>query len=101
MGEGFLWYQAARLVREGLSREVALGAITQTPADIIGLGDQLGSIAAGKHGNLVILSGDPLAQSTVVDLVLCEGELIYDRTTDRRLKELLSGEEGSVDGDDE
>jgi len=101
MGEGFLWYQAARLVREGLTRDLALGAITQVPADIIGLGDQLGSIAPGKHGNVVILSGDPLAQSTVVEKVLCEGALIYDRATDRRLKDLLSGQEGSVDGDEE
>ena len=95
MGEGMLWYQASRLVREGLERTVALQAITQWPADILGLGDQLGSLAAGKFGNLVILSGDPLAQSSVVEYVFIDGKQVYDRSKDRRLEELLSGEETS------
>ncbi len=91
--DGQLWYQAARCVREGVARDVALKAITQTAADAIGMGDVLGSIAPGKWGNLAILSGDPLAQATHVEKLLIEGSQVYDRATDRRLKELLSGEE--------
>jgi imidazolonepropionase-like amidohydrolase len=93
MGESFLWYQAARLVRAGLARAVALQSITQWPADLLGMGDKAGSIAAGKLGNLLVLSGDPLAQSTMVEQVVIEGQLVYERDKDRRLQELLSGEE--------
>lgn len=91
--DGQLWYQAARCVREGVARDVALKAITQNAADAIGMGDVLGSIAAGRWGNVAILSGDPLAQPTYVEKLLIEGKLVYDRANDRRLKELISGQE--------
>jgi imidazolonepropionase-like amidohydrolase len=91
--DGQLWYQAARCVREGVARDVALRSITQGAADAIGMGDVLGSIAVGKWGNVAILSGDPLAQTTFVEKLLIEGKPVYDRATDRRLKELLTGQE--------
>jgi imidazolonepropionase-like amidohydrolase len=96
--DGQLWYQAARCVREGVPREAALKAITQSAADAIGMGDVLGSITAGKWGNVAVLSGDPLAQSTVVERLFIEGKPVYDRTTDRRLKELISGEPSPTAG---
>ena len=49
--------------------------------------------AVGRLGNLVILSGDPLDQVTVVEQVVVEGRLVYDRSKDARLKELLSGKD--------
>ncbi|MBM4016136.1 MAG: hypothetical protein FJ293_14395 [Planctomycetes bacterium] len=91
--DGMLWYQAARCVREGVARDVAVKAITQSAADAIGMGGELGSLAAGKWGNVAILSGDPLDQATFVDRMLIEGRLAYERATDRRLKELTTGQE--------
>lgn len=49
-GERYLWWQAARCVREGLPRAAALAAVTTTPASILGLSERKGSIAAGKDG---------------------------------------------------
>src|SRR6202008_1073876 len=60
--DGQLWDQAAPCARDG-----ALKAGTQWAADAIGMGDSLGAIAPGRLANLLILSGDPLAQSTVVE----------------------------------
>ena len=37
----FAWYQAACLVRYGMSREDALAAVTRTPAELVGLGDEV------------------------------------------------------------
>lgn len=91
--ERFLWYQAARCVREGVAREQALRAITLWPARAIGLGDRLGSITAGKDGNLLILSGDPLSARTHVETVLLEGKVVYERAKDFRLRRLITGEE--------
>lgn len=93
MGEGFLWYQAAMLVREGLGEDVALAAVTQTAADVIGLGDLCGSIAPGKFGNVAVLSGAPLDQQSHVETTVVEGKVVYERSKDRRLKEVLSGEQ--------
>ncbi|MSR47824.1 MAG: hypothetical protein EXS13_12315 [Planctomycetes bacterium] len=91
--DGMLWYQAARCVREGIARDVALKAVTQAAADSIGMGDTLGSLAVGKWGNVAILSGDPLDQATFVDRMLIEGRLAYERANDRRLKELSTGQD--------
>lgn len=42
----------------GLSIEQASAAASATPADVLGLGDQLGSIAVGRVADLVVLSDD-------------------------------------------
>ncbi len=83
-------YQAARLVREGISRDLALRAITLYPAKMLGLGDRLGSIEVGKDAHLVVFSGDPLDFTSVVERVLINGIPAYDRTQDVRLQKLLS-----------
>ena len=43
----------------------AIVATTQTNAEIIGQQDHLGTIAAGKLADLILVSGDPLADMTV------------------------------------
>jgi imidazolonepropionase-like amidohydrolase len=85
--ERYLTYQAARCVRAGVPRGVALRAITLHPARFLGLGDELGSLEVGKRGDVVVLSGDPLDFSSWVEEVYIDGILAYDRDT--RLGELL------------
>lgn len=91
MGERYLWYQAARCVRHGVPRQVALESITLNPAEILDLGDRCGSIEVGKDANLLFLSGDPLDSMTWVLSVMIEGRIVYDRDRDIRLQELLRG----------
>lgn len=88
--ERMLTYQAARCVREGIPRDVALRAITLTPAEMLGLADRVGSIEVGKDANLVVFSGDPLDFESVVERVFIDGILAYDRAKDVRLQRLLS-----------
>lgn len=83
-------YQAARCVRAGMARDVALRAITINPAKILGLEGRLGSIEVGKDAHLVIFSGDPLEFTSVVEQVFIEGIPAYERDKDFRLKRLLS-----------
>lgn len=85
----YFWMQAARCVAGGLSRAEALKAVTLYPAQMIGLGDRLGSIEAGKEANLLLLTGDPLEAQTWVDQVLIGGQVVYKRSEDPRLKRLL------------
>jgi imidazolonepropionase-like amidohydrolase len=88
-----LWYQAAVCVGHGIERKDALDAVTRTPADILHLGDRVGSLEPGKDGNVLLLSGDPLSVSTTVQYVVLGGNLVYDRSQDVRVKHLLEGVE--------
>ena len=88
-----LWYQAARCVALGVDRQQALEAITTMPADLIGLGSDVGSLEPGHHANIVLLSGDPLSLQSTVQYVFVEGRMIYDRSQDTRLQHLLEGVE--------
>lgn len=87
--ERMLTYQAARLVRAGISADEALRAITINPARALGLEDRLGSIEPGKDAHLVVLSGDPLEFSSVVERVFIDGIPAYNRETDVRIQRLL------------
>ncbi len=60
----------------GLSREAALRAMTSDAAAILGVGDRLGTIEAGKMANLVIMNGDFASSGTVVQSVIVGGERV-------------------------
>jgi len=88
-----LWYQAARATGLGLTREQALTAVTLTPAKILGLEEHVGSLQVGRLGNVLLMSGDPLATTTWVEHVIVEGAHVYDRSKDPRNKILIEGED--------
>lgn len=92
--ERYPTYQVAQCVRNGVPRDVAFKAVTLYPAQMLGLGDQLGSLEVGKIANLVILTGDPLDFSSEVSHVYIEGIHAYDRSKDQRLQELIKLREG-------
>jgi imidazolonepropionase-like amidohydrolase len=86
-----LAYQAARCVAHGMSREDAFRAISITPAEIIGVAKRVGSLSVGMDGNVVLYSGDPFSVEGVVQHVIIEGEAVYDRATDSRMRHLEQG----------
>jgi hypothetical protein len=57
----------------GLSPDAALRALTLDAADILGLGDRMGSIAPGKIANLVVTDGDIFGEKTKVKDVFVDG----------------------------
>jgi imidazolonepropionase-like amidohydrolase len=57
----------------GLSWSDAFAAITSKPADVIGLGAEIGSLKAGRRGDVVIWDGDPLELTTGVEAVWIDG----------------------------
>ncbi|MDG1498890.1 MAG: hypothetical protein P8N31_13245 [Planctomycetota bacterium] len=88
-----LWFQAALCVGYGMDRGAALAAVTTTPADLLGLGEVVGSLEVGHAGNVLLLSGDPLDMTSWVEYTVIDGEKIYDRSKDIRNKHLLYGVE--------
>jgi imidazolonepropionase-like amidohydrolase len=71
------WARVRLAVRRGLSKDVALAALTSTPAEIFGVADRLGAIAPGRMANLVIASGDLFADEARVLTTWVDGRY-YD-----------------------
>jgi imidazolonepropionase-like amidohydrolase len=80
-------YEAAMAASYGLPPEEALRAVTLSPAQILGVADQLGSIATGKRANLVLTNGDLLQASTQVLAVFIDGRPLEPANKHTRLYE--------------
>ena len=70
---------AGEAVREGMTHDEALKAITINPAQILGVADRVGSIETGKDADMVLHDGDPLEAMTRIRLVIADGEVVFDR----------------------
>lgn len=57
----------------GLSWGEAFAAISSWPAEIMGLGNEIGSLRPGRRADIVIWDGDPLELSSNVDVMLIDG----------------------------
>ncbi len=66
-------FEAALAAANGLTFEEALAAITIDAARIIGVDDRVGSLAAGKDGDVVLYDGDPFEYTTHVCAVVVGG----------------------------
>ena len=66
-------------MREGLSEEDTFKALTINAAEILGVADRLGSIEAGKDGDLVVYDGYPLEVASKVVRVMVNGETAFER----------------------
>jgi imidazolonepropionase-like amidohydrolase len=57
----------------GVSWGEALAMITSRPAQAIGMGGEIGSLAPGRRADLVIWSGDPLEGTSAAEQVFIDG----------------------------
>lgn len=75
---------AARAIEAGLPKEEALKALTIYPAQIFGVGEQLGSIEKGKIANLIVTSGDLFAKDTKVRHVFVDGKYFLPKAPEQQ-----------------
>lgn len=85
-----LGQNAANAVAHGLPYEQALKAVTIYPAQIFGLGDQVGTIETGKLANVIVTNGDPLELTTDVKYLFIRGQLTSTDNRHKRLYEKYS-----------
>jgi imidazolonepropionase-like amidohydrolase len=80
----------------GLSWGEALASITSRPAEVLGLGGELGSLRAGRRADVVIWDGDPLELTSVPQMVMIDGvqQPLDNRQTKLRDRYLTPGEQG-------
>jgi len=86
-------FQAGSAVAHGLDPDVAIKSVTLWPAEIMGVGDQLGSLEPGKRATLFAANGNPLEPMTQItkvwidgnayDLNAVKGKALYERYRQR------------------
>lgn len=67
------------MVANGMTPTSALVAATTNAADLLGLSSEIGSIEPGKSADLIAVTGDPLADVTVlkrVEFVMARGRVV-------------------------
>jgi imidazolonepropionase-like amidohydrolase len=92
-------YEAAAAVAFGLPEEAALRSVTLTPAQILGVADQVGSLETGKRANIVVTAGHLLQPTTSVLALFIDGRPVAPESRHthlyakyrRRLDEVRSG----------
>ncbi len=78
--------QAAMGVRYGMD-DSGMGSVrglTIVPAIVAGIDDRLGSLEAGKHADILVVTGHPADPRTSVERVYIEGEVVYDAEQEAR-----------------
>ncbi len=93
--------EAAMAAANGLGHAAALRAVTLTPAKLLGIDRDYGSVEPGKAADLVLYDGDPFEHATHVTHTLIGGRVVYDRADylrlpfERRMLPLLGGGPGA------
>ena len=76
-----LFFRSAALaIRAGMSREGALKSLTQNGAEMMDLGDRIGSLEVGKDADFILLDGDPMSVYTKVQETWIDGVRVFDRS---------------------
>lgn len=79
--------EAGNAVAYGMTWDDALRAVTLGPAEVFGVSNRLGSLQAGRDGNVVIWSGDPFELSTRAERVFIRGREYLEMTRQDMLTE--------------
>ncbi|MFJ5771844.1 amidohydrolase [Psychrobacillus sp. NPDC093180] len=76
VGIEYLVTSAVHAIKNGISEQQALQAITLNAAKHLGVEDRVGSIAPNKDADLVIWSGNPFNITSKVEKVFINGEIV-------------------------
>ncbi len=69
-------YHAGAAVAFGLPEEEAIRAVTQSPAEILGFSDRVGTLESGKDATLMVTDGNPLEYETQIEQAFINGREI-------------------------
>ncbi|MCD7097718.1 amidohydrolase family protein [Stenotrophomonas sp. MMGLT7] len=78
---------AGNAVANGLPWEDGLAGLTRVPAEIFGVADRIGSIAAGRQADLVLWDGDPLDVGHAAVAMWLDGRAIPMRSRQTELRD--------------
>jgi imidazolonepropionase-like amidohydrolase len=67
-------FEAAMAVAYGLPEDEGLKAVTLNAAEILGLGEELGSLDVGKRATLIVTDGSPLQHTAQIHGIFIDGK---------------------------
>ena len=75
----------------------AIRWLTQNAAKALGIGEETGTLEAGKMGDVVVWNRDPFSVYAHAEKVFVDGALLYDRADERRrpVTDFMLGQEAS------
>lgn len=77
--ENGLSRQAMYAIRYGVSPADVTRSVTATPAKLLGLGEQIGTLEPGKRADVVLWNGEPFGGDSKPIVVLIGGKIVLDR----------------------
>jgi imidazolonepropionase-like amidohydrolase len=81
----------------GLSWGEAFATITSQPAEVMGLGGEIGSLRPGRRADVVVWSGDPLELDTAPEAIWIDGVAQPMDSRQRRLRDrYITAPEGAL-----
>lgn len=86
---------AGNAVANGLPWQDGLAGLTRVPAQVLGVGDRLGSIEPGKLADLVLWEGDPLDVGHYAEQVWLGGRAMPMRSRQTQLRDRYAAPAGS------
>jgi imidazolonepropionase-like amidohydrolase len=89
-------WEAGKLLRTGVSEEVALATVTINAARVLALEDRIGSLEAGKDADFVVWSGHPLSQFTRAEQTWIDGRRYFSLDEDSQLREQVARERAAL-----
>jgi hypothetical protein len=66
------------MIRHGVSVSDVLRCLTETPAQMLGLGESHGTLSVGKRADFLVFDGEPFAPRTSIVKVAVAGVMIYE-----------------------
>ncbi len=79
-------WEAGKLLRTGLTPEQALSTVTNGSATAVAIDARVGSLEAGKDGDFVIWSGNPLSQFTRAEQTWVDGRRYFSLEEDAAMR---------------
>jgi imidazolonepropionase-like amidohydrolase len=89
-------WEAAKMLRTGISEEAALALVTSNTAKILGIDSRVGSLEPGKDADFVIWSGSPLSTESRVEQTWIDGRRYFDLEEDRQLRDQVERERSQL-----
>lgn len=85
--------EAAKIVKYGgVTEEEALKMVTLNPAKMLHVDDRVGSLKAGKDGDVVVWSDNPLSIYAQSLYTIVDGTIYFDRSKDEQMQKMVDAE---------
>jgi imidazolonepropionase-like amidohydrolase len=71
-------FEAAQAAAQQFGPDAALAMITRDAAQLLGLGERIGTLEVGKDADLALYDGDPFEYTTHCVATVIDGELLFE-----------------------